>query len=210
MKKSIIIVTFLFAFITINSNAQTEKKSRIFAEVGLGFGQTIFSGDIKQNLQAAYGGSFDPGTGNNLIMGFHYAPENWKGFGVGSRIKGTFGTSVKGTNGDDFIFNYYNLGISAKYHFISKEFNNGLYGRTGIGFGQFTSKRVNEDQNLYKHQYAIGSTLTAGLGWTFPFKKMALSVEAEYEYSSRNGTIDGKGDATFTSGQIGGNVLISF
>ncbi len=210
MKNKFLLTVLTVVTVVLTNYAQTEKKSRVFAEVGLGFGQTLFGSDTKENLQAAYGGTFDPGTGNNLLMGFHYAPESWKGFGLGSRIKGTFGTSVKGSNGDDYIFNYYNLGLSAKYHFLSKTFNKGLYGRTGIGFGQFTSKRQNEDQNLYKHQYAIGSTFTAGLGWTFPFKKMAISIEAEYEYSSRNGTIDGKGDTTFTSGQIGGNVVISF
>ncbi|WP_445908735.1 hypothetical protein [Yeosuana sp.] len=207
MKKIIVVLMIL---VSIVNNAQTEKKAKIFAEFGLGFGQTLFSGDIKENLQLAYGGTFDPGTGNNLIVGFHYAPDSWKGFGLGSRIKGTFGSSVTGTNNENYIFNYYNLGLSGKYYFLSKEFNKGLYSRAGLGFGQFTSKRENEAQKLYKHQYGIGSTLTAGLGWTFPLKKMAISVEAEYEYSSRNGTIDGIGDKSFTSGQIGGNVILSF
>lgn len=207
MKKTLLVITLLLYGL---SYAQTEKKVKIFAEFGLGFGQTLFFGDIKENLQEAYGGTFDPGTGNNLMMGFHYAPAHWNGFGLGSRIKGTFGSSVTGTNDEEFIFNYYNLGISGKYHFLTKQFNKGLYGRSGVGFGQFTSKRQDEDLKLYKHQYAIGSTISAGLGWAIPLKKMAISVEAEFEYSSRNGTIDGKGSTTFTSGQIGVNVLLSF
>jgi hypothetical protein len=215
MKKSSITlavsITCLFAQM-VSAQTSTDKKIKlpVYGEVGLGFGQTLFFGDIKSQLTKSYGGAFEPGIGNNLMMGFYIAPENWKGLGVGSRIKGTFGTSVKGDNGDDYIFNYYNLAITAKYYALSKEFNKGLYVRGSFGFGQFTTKRVNEAANLYKHQYAIGSSLMGGIGYTLPFKKTALSFEAEFDYSNRNGTIDGSGDANYRSGQIGGNIVLSF
>lgn len=165
---------------------------------------------MKAQLIKSYGGAFNPSIGNNLMMGFYVAPENWKGLGIGSRIKGTFGTSVNGDNGDSYIFNYYNLAITAKYYALSKGFNKGLYIRGSFGFGQFTTKRVNEATNLYKHQYAIGTSLMGGIGYSIPFKKTALSIEAEFDYSNRNGTIDGLGDAGYRSGQIGGNIIFSF
>ena len=204
-------ISCLFAQFT-NAQTTTEKKSRfpLYGEVGLGFGQTLFFGDMKVQLTQSYGGAFDPGTGSNLMMGFYIAPENWKGLGLGTRMKGAFGTSVKGDHGDSYIFNYYTVAISAKYYALSKEFNRGLYARGSLGFGQFTTKRVNEEINLYKHQYAIGTTLMGGIGYTIPLKRTALSFEAEFEYSSRNGTIDGKGEAGYQSGQIGGNVILSF
>lgn len=186
-----------------------ENKTRIFAEVGFGFGQTLFFADMKDQLSESYGGSFDPNVGSNLTLGFYIAPENWKGLGFGTRAKGTFGSSVKGDFGDSYIFNYYTIALTAKY-FPSKTFNKGLYIRVSYGFGQFTSKRVNEETNLYKHQYAIGTTLMGGLGWTFPMGKTALSIESEFEYSSRNGTIDGKGEANYKSGQLGINAILSF
>jgi hypothetical protein len=187
-----------------------EQKTKVYGEVGLGFGQTLFFGDIDKKLRASYGGSFSPGIGNNLMMGFYVAPEKWKGLGLGSRIKGTFGTSVEGDQGDSYIFNYYNLAVTAKYYLLSRTFNRGLYVRGSFGFGQFTTKRVNEDTNLYKHQYAIGTSLMGGVGWTFPLKKMAISIETEFDYSSRNGTIDGQGDEQYTSGQLGANFILSF
>ncbi|TAE08568.1 MAG: hypothetical protein EAZ95_17080 [Bacteroidetes bacterium] len=187
-----------------------QDKLPVYAEVGLGWGQTLFFGDMKARLAESYGGSFNPNVGNNLMMGFYASPEKWKGLGVGSRIKGTFGTSVEGDNGDRYIFNYYNLALTAKYYAMSRTFNKGLYIRGSTGFGQFTTKRINETTNLYKHQYAIGISWMGGLGYTIPFKKSALSIETEFEYANRNGTADGIGQMRYTSGQIGGNIILSF
>lgn len=215
MKKTILTlaasISCLFAQFA-NAQNPIDKKSKItvYGEVGLGFGQTLFFGDMKAQLSSSYGGSFNPGIGNNLMMGFYAAPERWKGLGLGSRIKGTFGTSVKGDFGDSYIFNYYNLAVTAKYYGLSKKFNKGLYVRGSIGFGQFTTKRVNESTNLYKHQYAIGSSLMGGIGYTFSLGKKSLSFESEFEHSSRNGTIDGKGNASYTTGQIGANIIFTF
>lgn len=215
MKKVIwvssIFVACLFTQFAFGQSASGKSnKLPVYGELGLGFGQTLFFGDMKEQLKQSYGGSFSPGIANNLMMGFYVAPINWKGLGIGSRIKGSFGTSVEGDNGDSYIFNYYNLALTAKYYPISKEFNRGLYARGSFGFGQFTTKRVNEAMNIYKHQYAIGTTLMGGIGYTIPIKKMALSFEAEFEYSNRNGTIDGKGSTSYQSGQLGGNIILSF
>jgi hypothetical protein len=200
-------IIFLNALIT---NAQTSKKSTIYAEVGFGIGQTLFLGDIKEKLKDAYGGTPEPGTAQNLLMGFYYAPESWKGLGLGSRIKGTFGAPAKGEFDNDYIFNYYNTAITAKYYPLSKRFNKGAYIRGSIGFGQFTSKRLNAATNFYKHQYALGRSILGGLGYTFSFRSMGLSIDGEYDTSSRNGTIDGKGKQNFKSGQASINIIVTF
>lgn len=206
-----ILFVLLLVGISLIAHSQTVSKKRVFGEVGMGFGQTLFFGDVKEKLNQALGGTFEPGVGNNLLIGFYIAPENWKGFGVGARIKGTFGTSVQGENDpDDYIFNYYNLAASVKYYFIGREYNQGVYARASLGFGQFTAKRVNEANKRYTHQYAIGSTTALGIGYTFPLKTTSLSIETELERSARNGTIDGVGDATFSSGQFGANLILTF
>lgn len=208
MKKLIATLAFLASMQL--SYAQSEKV-RIFGEIGLGAGQTLINDESQDKLSAALGGSFDPGVGNNLSMAFYIAPEKWKGLGIGSRIHGTFGSPIEGENSSDYIFNYYNLALAGKYFFLSKSFNKGLYVNGSFGFGQFTAKRLNEAIDEYQHQYAIGTSLMGGLGYTFPFKKTALSLEVQYEYANRNGTVTGEnGDVTFQSGQIGGNLLLSF
>lgn len=211
MKKITFLAVVFISVMNAEVKAQVENaKPKIYAEAGLGFGQTLFFGNMAEQLKASFGGSFNPNIGNNLMMGFYFSPDSWKGIGIGSRIKGTFGTSVLGDNGDSYIFNYYNLAASVKYYVLSGSFNKGVYTKGSLGFGQFTSKRVNETTNLYKHQYAIGTSLMGGIGYTIPIKKIALSFEAEFEYSNRNGTIDGKGEAGYKSGQIGGNIILSF
>jgi hypothetical protein len=94
---------------------------------------------------------------------------------------------------------------------LSKEFNKGVYVNSSVGFGQFTAKRSNKAANNYQHQFAIGTSVMAGLGYTFPFKKNALSIEMQYEYANRNGTVTGEGGSiSFITGQIGGNIILSF
>ena len=185
-------------------------KLPVYAEVGLGFGKTLFFGDTKEALRKSYGGAFDPGTGTNLMIGFIAAPTGWHGVGVGARIKGTFGSPVKGDNNDDYIFNYYALSLAVKAYPFARTFNDGPYARVSAGFGQMTTKRQNEATNLYRHQYAIGLTAAGALGYTLPVGRFGLGLEVELEYSNRNGTADGIGSTTYQSGQLGGNFVLSF
>lgn len=205
--KNVFLTSALFLTALVASAQST--KPTVYGEFGLGFGQTTFGSDTKAQLRSALGGAFDPGITNNLMMAFYYAPEKWKGFGVGSRIKGAIATSKTGDFGDSYFFNYYNISATAKYY-ASRQFNKGLYGRAGIGFGQLTTKRANETTNTYVHQFAVGNTLTGSIGYSLPTKRGALSLEAEYEQSSRNGTIDKLGEQTISSGQVAVNLIFSF
>lgn len=207
MKKGILM--FALVATVLVANAQ-EKKLPVYGEFGLGFGQTLFMSETKTQIRSALGGTFDPGVTGNLSMAFYYAPEKWKGLGLGSRIKGSAAGSVIGDFGDSYFFNYYNLSFSAKYYAFSGQFNRGLYARASVGFGQLTSKRANEVTNNYVHQFAVGSTLTGSIGYSFPFNKSAISIEAEFESSSRSGTINGLGEQSIRSGQAGINVIYSF
>jgi hypothetical protein len=208
MKNNSILIVVLI--LMSNPTFGQSKKQRIYGEIGLGAGQTVINSSSKASLETALGGTFEPSIGNNLMMAFYISPENWKGLGVGSRIHGTFGSPTNGTNNSQYVFNYYNLALSAKYFVLSKEFNKGLYANGSFGFGQFTAKRLNETRNEYQHQYAIGTSLIGGLGYTFPFKKAALSIEVHYENANRSGTVNGIGDVSFNSGQFGGNIILSF
>lgn len=189
---------------------KTATKNPVYAEVGMGINQTLYFGDTRARLAQALGGSAKAGTGNNILAGFYVAPQQWRGLGVGSRISGSFGAPVKGDFGDEYIFNYYNLALAAKYYGLSREFGRGLYLRGSAGFGQLTTKRFNEKVNFYRHQYALGTSLMGGVGYTVPLKGWSLGLEAEVEWASRAGTVDGVGSQAFKSGQVGVNVIVGF
>lgn len=192
------------------ADAPARAKLPVYAEAGLGFGQTLFFGGMRDALRTSYGGAFDPGLGNNLMAGFVVAPRGWHGFGVGARIKGTFGTPVKGDEGDDYLFNDYALSLQVKAYPFAHAYDEGPYARAAAGFGQLTTKRQNEARNEYRHQYAIGFTAGVALGYTLPVGAVGLSLEAAFESSSRSGTADGVGSTTYKTGQLAGNFVVSF
>ncbi len=186
-----------------------EKSKSLYAEFGFGFGQTLFFGDTKQKVGNALGASFDPGVVSNLFMSFYYTPQKLKGFGIGGRIKGSIAGPVREGN-DDFFFNYYTFGPTIKYYPFSKQFNKGSYTRLTVGSGQLTTKRANEESNNYTHQFAVGGIVMGGIGYTFLIANKTFSIESEFEFSNRNGTVQGIGDDTFQSGQLGVNLIYSF
>lgn len=215
MKKSIITlavsVSCLFSQIGVAQNSATQERPKnIYGEFGIGAGQTIIANETKSHLKAALGGSFDPVLAGNLTTAFYYAPSKWKGLGLGTRLMWSGGPGAVGENGDDYFFNYYNISLSAKYYALSQTFNKGLYLRLSFGTGQLTTKRANDEANSFTHQFAIGSTLSANIGYSFPIGKNAVSLEGHFETSSRSGTINGLGDKSLRSGQIGANIIYSF
>lgn len=208
--KTILLGLTLSVAINAPLAAQT-RKLPVYGEIGLGVGKTLFRGDAGASLQKALGGSseFKPCIGNNLMMGFYVAPNHWHGLGVGSRIRGTFGVSSPGSGNETYIFNYYNVALSAKYY-PSGQFNRGVYGRGSFGFGQFTTKRLIDDSRTYVHQYGIGSSVMLGVGYSVPLKSTSLSLEAEWESARRNGTVNTIGDVVFRTGQLGVNLILTY
>ncbi len=207
-----LLITAALTLLGATAHAQTPSATKlpVYAEIGLGMNKTLYFGDTRAKLTSALGGSAKPGTGNNILAGFYVAPEAWRGLGIGSRISGSFGAPVKGDFGDEYIFNYYNLAVAAKYYGLSRTFGQGLYGRASLGFGQLTTKRFNQEADAYRHQYALGTSVMAGLGYTRPMHGFSLGLEAEFESASRSGTVDGLGSQTFRSGQLGLNLIVGF
>ncbi len=200
---SCLISTCVFAQ---NSTSQIRSKN-IYGELGFGAGQTIISNDTKSHLKAALGGSFEPVVAGNLSTAFYYAPSNWKGLGVGTRFMWSGGPGAVGQNGDDYFFNYYNFSVSAKYYALSRTYDKGLFLRLSLGTGQLTTKRANDAANSFTHQFAIGNTISGNIGYSVPLGKNSIGLEAHIETSTRSGTINGLGDRSLRSGQIGANII---
>jgi hypothetical protein len=204
------IACFAAQFVVAQNSTTQIRPKNIYGEFGFGGGQTIIANETKSHLKAALGGSFDPIFAGNLTTAFYYAPSKWKGLGLGTRFMWSGGPGAVGENGDDYFFNYYNFSVSAKYYALSQTFNKGLYLRLSLGTGQLTTKRANDVSNSFIHQFAVGSTVSANIGYSFPIGKNAISLEGHFETSSRSATINGLGDKSLRSGQIGANIIYSF
>lgn len=215
MKKVVItfamsITCLISQFVVAQNTATQIRPKNIYGEFGFGAGQTTIANETKSHLKVALGGSFEPVVAGNLTTAFYYAPSTWKGLGLGTRLMWSGGPGAVGDNGDDYFFNYYNFSVSAKYYALSQTFNKGLYMRLSLGTGQLTTKRANDASNSFVHQFAIGNTISGNIGYSFPIGKNAISLEGHVETSTRSGTINGLGDKTLRSGQIGANIIYSF
>lgn len=213
MKKRLFTLLILgLVFFTGNAQESYEKLP-VYANFSIGYGNTFFSGRLgdKETINDERG--YGRNDGFTLATFFYYAPSKWKGFGMGTGIKGFFATpNVGGPNdSEEYLFNYYHVGLGAKYHF-SKKFNEGLFLKTSIGFGQMTEKTRFLEENRFEHQFAVGTTILGGVGYSFPINsKVSFNVDLDYEFSNRRGDVTGEGqDMNFRNSHVSLNFGIGF
>lgn len=218
MKTACIQLTFGFmALVTTTIQAQDVEtapaKLPIYANVSIGYGNTFFSGTLAEKETINDGRGYGRNQGNTLTTWFYVAPNRWKGLGVGTGIKGFFATPNNGENNETYLFNYYHVGVGAKYYLLSKTFNRGLCLKSSFGIGQMTEKTRFNATRTYQHQFAIGTTVLAGLGYSIPVfkKRSALNIDFDYETSNRRGDVTGIGEnQPFKNSHVSLNVGLGF
>ena len=211
MKNVLLIFGFTSALFT-QSFAQ-ENKIPVYAHVAIGYGNTFFYGSLSDKETINDDRGYGRNQGNTLSTFFYAAPENWNGLGIGSGVKGFFATPNEGDNNETYFFNYYHVGLGLKYYPFSKEFNKGFCVKTNVGFGQMTEKTKFNDTQTYDHQFAVGTTILGGFGYSIPIGKgkTALNIDFEAEYSSRNGDVTGKGEnQNFRNSHVSINFGVGF
>ena len=212
MKK--LLISTCFTFLSVLFFQAQAQKLPIYGHVSIGYGNTFFYGSLsdKETLNDSRG--FGRNQGNTLSTFFFVAPENWKGLGLGSGVKGFFATPNNGGNNETYLYNYYHVGVGLKYHPFSSQFNKGFYTKANFGIGQMTEKTKYNNENRYEHQFALGTTYLGALGYAFPIgknKKVALNIDLEAEYSSRKGDVTDLGeDQLFQNSHISINFCVSF
>lgn len=196
-----------------DQDTRLKSKVPIYGNINIGYGNTFFRGRLREkeerNDQRGYGRN----QGNTAAVFFYAAPEKWKGLGVGAGVKGFFATPNNGGDDETYFFNYYHVGVGAKYYLLSRTFNKGLFLKSSAGFGQMTEKTRFNATRVYEHQFAIGTTVLGGFGYSFPVGKghTALNVDFDYENSSRRGDVTGLGeDQTFQNSHVSLNVGVTF
>lgn len=216
--KSVITLTALALTLHISTTLRAQDntppaKLPIYAHVSLGYGNTFFSGRLAEKETINDNRGYGRNQGNTLTTWFYVAPERWRGLGIGSGVKGFFATPNNGDNNETYLFNYYHVGVGAKYYPFSKVFNRGFCLKGNLGIGQMTEKTKFNNTQTYDHQFAVGTTLLAGIGYSIPvFKKSsALIIDFDYESSSRRGDVTGLGEnQPFKNSHVSLNIGLGF
>lgn len=143
MKK--VILPFLFLLVYgLATKAQTQTvspfKLPIYGNISIGYGNTFFYGKLSEKETINDSRGFGRNQGNTLATFFYVAPQSWKGLGVGTGVKGFFATPNNGGDNETYLYNYYHVGVGARYYFLSRTFNKGLNLKSSAGFGQMTEK----------------------------------------------------------------------
>ncbi len=211
MKKTLLAIGALLC-LQFNGNAQ-DSKIPVYANVALGYGNTFFYGTLADKETVNDGRGFGRNQGFTLSTFFYVSPQSWKGLGIGSGVKGFFATPNNGGNNETYLFNYYHVGLGLKYHPFSRTFNKGFCVKSNFGFGQMTEETRFNSTKTYEHQFAIGTTLLGGIGYSLPLNqgKLALTIDLEAEYSNRRGDVTGKGeDQRFQNSHVSMNFGFGF
>lgn len=189
-----------------------QSKTAVYGDVSIGFGRTLFFGRLADEQRVRESRGFSASSGFNFAAYFYVPITSVRGLGIGGGVKGFAASPASGGDNEQYFFNYYHVGASAKYYFLTQKFNEGLFVKANFGFGQMTEKTRFNNTKTYDHQFAIGTAAVIGLGYSYPIAgKTALNVFGEYEYGSRNGDVSGEGEGiTFQNGQLSLNFGISF
>ncbi len=191
----------------------TAAKLPVYGTVSIGYGNTFFSGTLAEKETINDGRGYGRNQGNTLATWFYVAPTRWKGLGVGTGIKGFFATPNNGDNSETYLFNYYHVGVGAKYYLFSRQFNKGFALKSSFGIGQMTEKTKFNATRTYEHQFAIGTTLLAGFGYSIPVfrKRSALNIDFDFETSNRRGDVTGIGEnQPFKNKHVSLNIGLGF
>ncbi|MBC8042495.1 MAG: hypothetical protein IAF08_03530 [Rhizobacter sp.] len=209
---AVLVITVSFTRSTAAQSQPETKTPAIYADISFGYGRTIFFGRLANEQATREARGFSPSSGFNAAFFFYVQINAIRGLGVGGGGKGFTAGRASGGDNEEFFFNYYHFGASARYHFLTQRFNDGPYVKANLGFGQFTQKTRFNASKTYEHQFAIGTVVLIGAGYSFPVSgTTAINVFAEYEYASRNGDVTGEGQGiSFQNGQLSLNAGISF
>ena len=201
------------SFVRAQDSDPSPGKLPVYANISIGYGNTFFSGTLGEKETINDGRGFGRNQGNTLTTWFYAAPAHWKGLGVGTGVKGFFATPNNGGNNETYLFNYYHVGVGAKYYLLSRTFNKGLCLKSSFGIGQMTEKTKFNATRVYQHQFAVGTTLLAGLGYSIPVfkRRSALNIDFDYETASRRGDVTGIGEnQPFRNSHVSLNIGLGF
>jgi hypothetical protein len=208
MKLSLIIFLFYISFSAsvfaqkeFIHNAKNGYSGSTYGEFKSGYGVTRFNSGLRERFET---GNFST-SGGGLFSVAAYRKFNKKNnFHVGLKFKSLGAAPSEGANNEEMFFNFWAAGFTTKYFLFPKSISKGIYLQGDYNFvTQFTQKYRNSAALKFDHQFAIGRSLTLGLGYQQPLKnRYAIVASLEYDLATRQGEVQGIGDKQFQNSNI--------
>lgn len=190
-----------------NSSAQTSAFT--YGEFKVGYGSTQFLSGLKERYEQ---GNFSASGGSLTSIAAYRKFEKINRFHFGLKFKGLGAAPSVGDLGEEMFFNFWAVAISTKYFPFTKLADKGVYLQADYNFvTQFTQKYRNTETLTFDHQFAIGSSFTAGVGYLYPLKNgYGLIASVEYDWASRQGEVQGIGDKQFQNSNLAFQIGFKF
>lgn len=207
--KTLLSLACLLAVSHVLPAQSSEKTSFTYAEIKSGYGRTIFGSGLKERVDA---GNFSASGGGLTSLAAYHKFAKLNHFNGGMRFKGLGAGPATGNGGEEMFFNFWSVGLSARYFPFAAEARAGWFAQADYNFvTQFTQKYRNTAALQFDHQFAIGSGVALGLGYQWWFRPgLGLVASAEYDWSRRQGEVTGLGDKTFRNGHAALQIGIIF
>jgi hypothetical protein len=193
-----------FATAQDNSESASNKAGNAFTygELKVGYGVTQFGDGLSERYEAGNFGT-SGGVLSSIAAYRKFDPIDHLHFGLKFKAHGAMPSN--GDNSQEMFFNFWSAGVSTKYFPFSATGDEGLYLQGDYYFTtQFTQKYRRTEAKEFDHQFAIGSSVTLGLGYQYKLSNgYALVATVEYDWASRRGEVQGIGDVTFQNSNVG-------
>lgn len=194
MRSSLLVLCCLFGASKLQ--AQSTEQAFTYGEFKSGYGITQFGSGLAARYEA---GNFSSSGGGLTTLAAYRKFEALNHLHFGLKFKGLAAGPSQGAGGQEMFFNFWSVAVASKYFPFQAQANKGLFVSGDYNFvTQFTQKYRNTAALQFDHQFAIGSSLTLGLGYHYPLKnRYALVTSVEYDWAVRQGEVQGIGDVQF-------------
>jgi hypothetical protein len=195
-------ITALVLAGTLAASASSQNDEELtYGEFKTGYGVTQFGPGLSDRFNS---GNFSTSGGGLFSIAAYRKFEGIDNLHFGIRYKAFGAFQSRGDNGEEMFFNFHGASVSAKYYPFSRSASSGLYLQGDFNFStQFTQKYRVSEALKFDHQFAIGPSLTVGLGYHFPLKdRYAVVASVEYDWASRQGEVQGIGDKRFRNSNL--------
>ena len=181
------------------------------AEVGVGLGKSEFYGRLEAGDEARDALGFSPNLGGTLSLAV-YQRAGWASdrLWLGGRFKVQVAAPTSGDGPEEYFFNHYYGGASARYYALSDR-RAGPFVQADLTYGQFTEKLRDPSTDRAEHQFAVGPGVLGAVGYALPVGgERRVNVSLYVQRNVGNGDVDGEGEVGFDYGALGAEVVLGF